>query len=114
MAMNITFFPQYTTGVASAAGTAYQSEPFDVSAYKTIQAEVHNQQVTAAVTVTGQFQHSSNLNDWDNLGAPVAPAAGLSLPVTLQDPLRYVRLVVTLGGAAGTASFWAKGVARET
>lgn len=113
MSQNIDFFPQYTTGVASAAGTAYPSEPFDVSAYQTIQVEVHNQQVTAGVTISGQVQHSSNLNDWDNLGAAIAPGVGLSGLGTFTSPLRYLRLLMTLGGAAGTASFWAKGVARE-
>jgi len=106
----IVFFPKFTTLVT---GT-YASDPYDVTAYKSIDCQTMNVAVINAATVSVQMQQSSDLNQWDPVGSAMAPAAGNSDTEPLSGTARYVRAVATIGTANASAVIWVKGVARES
>jgi hypothetical protein len=111
----IVFFAKYSTlaGVAS-PGTEYFSDPYEVTSYKTCVLEAYNGGVTQSATISVQPQQSSDLITWADKGSAIAPTAGTVATVTVSDPARYLRLKVTIVGANGTVTFWAKAVARDS
>lgn len=111
----IVFFAKYTSLSGSATpGTKYYSDPYDVTSYKTVILEGYNGGRTSTATISIQAQQSSDLITWSSLGSAIAPTVGNVASVTLTDPARYVRLEVTIVGADGTVTFWAKAVARDS
>ena len=106
---NIVFFPKYTTLVT---GT-YYSDPYEVTGYKTVSAEVNNTAIINSATVTARVQASSDLITWTDIGSDMTPSAGASTTQDNSDTARYVRLKVVIGGANATAAIWAKAVARD-
>ena len=106
---NIVFFPKYT---ALVTGT-YYSDPYEVTGYKTLSAEVNNSAVINSATVTGRVQQSSDLLTWTDTGSDMIPSAGASATQDTSNPARYVRLKVVIGGTNATATIWAKAVARD-
>ena len=107
---NVVFFPKYTTLVT---GT-YYSDPFEVTGYKSIAAQVGNAAVINSSTVNGQLQESSDLLTWTDIGAGVTPTAGNVGSEDLSDPARYVRMRIIIGGANSTATMWGRAVARDS
>ena len=106
----IVFFPKYTTLVT---GT-YASDPYDVTAYKSVDVQTMNHAIINSATVSVQMQQSSDLIQWDPVGSAMAPAVGNSDPESLSGTARYIRAVATIGAANSTAVIWVKGVARES
>ncbi len=110
---NMEFFRKFTTLVSG----VYYSDPYDVSGQKAITLQVmFAEGIGTTPTVTAQLQHSADLQSeaFADLGSSVAPAEGAVASTTVSDPLRYVRLKVTIGGSSNpAATFWAKAVARD-
>jgi len=112
MAETIVFYPKWTTLIE---GT-YYSDPYDVTAYKSISAEAVMNGKLDTATATGQFEESSDLETWSNIsGATLTPTTGTPATRDLSDTVRYIRLKYTIagGGGAGAVTLWAKAVARE-
>jgi hypothetical protein len=110
VAETIVFFAKYTTLVQ---GT-YYSDPFEVTGFKDIAAQTMLAAVVGSGTISAQMQQSSDLITWSNFGSAMEPTAGNITTEVEPDPARYIRLVVTAGGAgSGVITFWAKAVARE-
>ena len=111
----IVFFPKYASLCgAGAPGTAYASDPFDVTAFKTVVLEVLFAGSTAGAAISLQLQESSDLITWSNVGAPLAPAVGALASVTESDLARYIRVVMTVTGADDVVSIWVKAVCRPS
>lgn len=111
----IVFFAKYSSLSGSASpGTDYYSDPYDVTGYKTIVLEGYNAGRISTATISIQAQQSSDLITWSSLGSSIGPSVSSVASVTLSDPARYVRLKVTILGADGSVTFWAKAVARDS
>ena len=110
----IVFFVKFTTlpGVAS-PGAEHFSDPFDVTAYKSVVVEDYNAGVTGTTTVTLQAEQSSDLETWSDKGTSLSPTVGAVASTSFSDPARYIRLRATVVGANGTVTLWAKAVARD-
>ena len=114
MADTIVFFAKNTTLVGAASpGQAYPSDPYEVTAFKTVVVETLLSQVANSATVVVQMQQSSDLQEWSNVGSAMALAVGTIATVTVTDPARYLRALATVTGADGVATFWVKGVCRD-
>ena len=114
MADTIVFFPKYTTLVGKASpGQDYPSDPYEVTSFKTVVVEALLSQVAASATVSVQMQQSSDLQDWADVGSPISLAAGTISTVTVTDPARYLRALVTVTASNGVATFWVKAVCRN-
>ena len=114
MADTIVFFVKYTTlaGVAN-PGQTYYSDPYDITAFRTVVLEAYNAGVTESATISVQPQQSSDLITWSDKGGALTPTSGNVSTVAITDAARYLRLKVTITGADGTVTFWAKAVGRE-
>lgn len=110
MAETIVFFPKYTT---LPSGT-FDSDPFDVTGYKTISAETHAAVSISSGTLSVQMQQSSDLLNWTSFGSAMAPVAPASVTEVESDPARYIRARATVAGSTGVCAFWVKAVARES
>jgi hypothetical protein len=111
----IVFFPKYTSLCgATAPGTSYPSDPYDVTGYKTLVVETFLAGNAGGGAISAQIQGSSDLITWTNLGSAMAPAAGALDSETLSDPPRYVRVVTAVTAADDVATLWCKGVARDS
>ena len=114
MADTIVFFGKWSTVVGTGSpGQAYPSDPYEVTAFKTAVVEALLAQVANGATVGVQMQHSSDLQEWSNIGSAMSLTVGTIATVTLTDPARYLRALVTVTGADGVATFWVKGVCRD-
>jgi hypothetical protein len=106
---NIVFFGDPTTLVT---GT-YESDPFDVTAYKTVTVQTQCRAAINSALISVQVQESSNLVKWTNVGDAMDPNAPDVESVTLTGTARYVRAVATVSGSNATAVLWVKGIARD-
>jgi hypothetical protein len=110
----IEFFPKYTALCGSGGGTAYTSDYVDVTRYKTVAAETLLLGLTTGAGISAQLQESSDLVNWTNIGGAMNPVApGDLVAVTVTNPARYLRVVVTVTVADDFVTLWVMAVARE-
>jgi hypothetical protein len=111
----IVFFGKYTSLCGSGSGgTAYPSDPYDVTSYKTVNVETYFADGTAGSAVSAQAQGSSDLITWTDLGSAMAPSVGALASVSLSNPPRYVRVVATVTSTDDVVTLWVKAVCRES
>jgi hypothetical protein len=65
------FFPKWTTILP---GVPMQSDPFEVTSYKTVAVRGYLQGLIAAGPLALQIEGSEDLGPWDPIGAPLALA----------------------------------------
>jgi len=108
----IVFFPKYSALTGSAAGVTYYSDPYELTGYKTLTAEVYY--AAGTPTISCQLQQSSDLITWSNLGTAMTPAALALTSQSNQDSARYVRMAITVTSAGNlAATLWSKAVSRD-
>ena len=111
----VMLFPKYTSLCSKSGGVSYVSDPFDVTGYKSLVAELdYVAAVGGATTVAGALEQSSDLKVWSAVsGGGLSPSVGSLDRAAVTGTLRYVRLKVTVSGAgAKLAVVWARAVAR--
>lgn len=107
------YFSKWTTLLGgTVAAITYYSDPFEVTAYKTIEGEVNVKGVSGG-TPTAQLEESSDLEKWTGVGSPTNLAENTLATISHSDSARYVRLAIVVP-ATRTMTFWAKGVARAS
>ena len=105
----IEFFPKYST---LPTGTFY-SDPYDLTAYRSLVIEVGNAAVINSADISGTLQESGDLVSWVDLGSFLVPSAGTTASADYTNTARWIRFRIIVGGTNATATVWAKGVARE-
>jgi hypothetical protein len=110
----IVFFPKYSSFAgATAPGTIYYSDPFDVTQWKSVAAETMFAGASGSPTISAIMEQSSDLLKWSDFSTAMAPGVTESALRTASDPARYIRLKLTVVGASTVAVVWAKAVCRD-
>jgi hypothetical protein len=85
-AENITFFMRFTTIVGN---TSVESDPYDVTGYKSIDVEAFLQSLTGtAAAMTATLETSSDMVVWTPVDGPDPMTAGQVTPLTKTSPSR--------------------------
>ena len=109
MASAMEFFRKWTPILPP---TLVNSDPFEVTSFKTISMKAYMAGFLAAGPLALQVEGSDDLVIWDNIGAAqnlAAPGAFANWVVT--DPPKYVRVTANPNG--GSMTFFCIGVGRE-
>jgi len=106
-------FPKYTSAVGTAGGKSYYTPAWDVSRWKTVSATVLLEAAFSTTTVNAQLEESADQETWSGIGVSTSLTAGNPVTLTKTDPLRYLRLKVSITGADKMATFWAFAVLRS-
>ncbi len=105
----IVFFSKYTS---LAGGFTYESDFYDVTGWKQINAEVLLAGSSGTGTATAQLFDSSDAQVWTAIGT----ASNLSstvAPISKSYPARFIKLVIVVPSSMTIATLWAKAVARD-
>lgn len=109
MADSMEFFKKWTPIMP---GAQLNSEPFDVTPYKSVSIKAYCAGFVAPGPLALQVEGSPDLGYWDPIGVPLNLGAGNTWASdVVNNPPRFLRVVATTAG--GMMTFFATGLGRE-